>query len=396
LPTRAGWLRLPPRTARLRLTLLYGGLSMLLGTALLALVYLLLHGSSTVATQVTAHPRAVLLRIPAAPAVTSGAVSRILAAPHGVAVQQRNADLGRLLAVSWVGLALTTLGSAAIGWFAAGRVLRPVRSITATARTISAGSLHQRLALSGPDDEFRRLGETLDDLLARLQASFEAQRRFVANASHELRTPLTVERTMLQVALADPDATVDTLRATCEELLVAGAEQERLLEALLTLASSERGLEQREPLDLAELTEAALQAHRAGIQALGLSIEANLESAWANGDPALIRRLIANLIDNAVDHNVPGGEVRISTAIRDGAAVLAVASTGEAIPPDQTARLLEPFQRLKAERTADAPEHHGLGLSIVRAIAAAHDAELTVQARAGGGLAVTVGFATAG
>jgi signal transduction histidine kinase len=383
--------RLRPRTARLRLTLLYAGLSMLLGTTLLVLVYLLQTGSSTVVA-VAVHPAR--LAIPGSGAGSAGTLIRDFA-PRGIAVRQRNADLGRLLGVSWVGLVLITLGSAAIGWFAAGRVLRPLRAITSAAQTISAGSLHQRLALAGPDDEFRRLGETLDELLARLQASFEAQRRFVANASHELRTPLTVERTLLQVALADPNATVQTLRATCEELLVAGAEQERLLEALLTLASSERGLEQEEPLDLADLTEPALEAHRAAVQRLGLRVSADLQAAHTDGDPALIRRLIANLIDNAVDHNVPGGEVRISTGLQDGGAVLSVANTGPAIPPDQTNRLLEPFQRLNGGRLADDLEHHGLGLSIVRAIADAHAAELSVQAQPEGGLAVTVRFAAA-
>ena len=392
--TPAGRWRFPPRTARLRLTLLYGGLSMLLWTALLALVYLLLNGSSTVVAQISPHH--VRLAISAPPGSQFGTVTRDFTAPNGVAVQQRDADLARLLGVSWLGLALTTLGSAAIGWFAAGRVLRPLRAITTTARTISAGSLHQRLALAGPDDEFRRLGETLDELLARLQASFEAQRRFVANASHELRTPLTVERTLLQVALADPDATVQTLRATCEELLVAGAEQERLLEALLTLASSERGLEQQEPLDLAVLTESALEAHQVATHRLGLQVRADLQAAPTNGDPALIRRLIANLIDNAVDHNVPGGEVQISTGLQDGGAVLSVANSGTAIAPDQTARLLEPFQRLDSSRLADDLEHHGLGLSIVRAIADAHGAELSVRAQPQGGLAVTVRFAPGG
>jgi signal transduction histidine kinase len=390
-PTDRRRLRLRPRTARLRLTLLYAGLSMLLGTTLLVLVYVLQTGSSTVIA-VAVHPTRL-----AAPGPGSGAAGTLIRdfAPHGIAVRQRDADLGRLLAVSWVGLAVITLGSAAIGWFAAGRVLRPLRAITSTARTISAGSLHQRLALTGPDDEFRRLGETLDELLARLQASFEAQRRFVANASHELRTPLTVERTLLQVALADPNATVQSLRAMCEELLVAGAEQERLLEALLTLASSERGLEQQEPLDLAELTGPALTAHRAATERLGLRVQADLRPAPTSGDPALIRRLIANLIDNAVDHNVSGGEVRISTGTQDGGAVLSVANTGTAIPPDQISRLLEPFQRLSGGRLSDDLEHHGLGLSIVRAIAEAHAAELSVRAQPGGGLAVTVRFAPA-
>ena len=386
------WLRLPPRTARLRLTLLYSGLTMLLGTLLLVLTFLFVNYSSTieVGSSATAHPAPIRLVKPA------GRVAiHLVPAPHSVAVRQRNADLGRLLAVSWLGLALTTLGSALIGWFAAGRVLRPVRAITETARTISAGNLHQRLALSGPDDEFKRLGETLDDLLARLQASFEAQRRFVANASHELRTPLTVERTMLQVALANPDATVQTLRATCEELLTTGAEQERLLEGLLTLASSERGLEQREALDLADLAGTALDAHHADIERLGLTIDRTLDPAPTVGDPVLVRRLIANLIDNAMDHNVTGGEVQVHTGIENGASILTVVNGGEPIPAGETDRLLEPFQRLDSGRAADARGHHGLGLSIVRAIADAHNAVLTVRARPAGGLAVTVRFAGA-
>ena len=388
----SAWWQLPPRTARLRLTLLYGGLTMLLGTVLLAVTFLFVNYTSTVgvAFSATAHP------VPIGLAKSTERVAiHLVPGPHSVAVRQRNADLGRLLAVSWLGLALTTLGSAFIGWFAAGRVLRPVRAITATARTISAGNLHERLALTGPDDEFKRLGATLDDLLARLQASFEAQRRFVANASHELRTPLTVERTMLQVALADPDATLETLRATCEEVLAAGAEQERLLEGLLTLASSERGLERREPADLAGLAGPALEAHQADIERLRLTVQAALHPSPTIGDPVLIRRLIANLIDNAVDHNVAGGEVQVSTAIDQGGAVLTVINGGEPIPAGETARLLEPFQRLDRGRAGDALGHSGLGLSIVRAIAEAHGAALTVQARPAGGLAVTVRFAPA-
>ena len=213
---------------------------------------------------------------------------------------------------------MTTAGAAVLGWFAAGRVLRPVREITATARTISAGNLHERLARKGPNDEFKQLGDTLDDLLGRLEASFEAQRRFVANASHELRTPLTLERTLLQVALADPNATERTLRAACEELLASQADQERLLEALLTLASSERGLERREPVDLPALVEAALRQLDPKLDRRGLATEIALDPATTTGDPALIGRLIANLIDNAIDHNVDGGQVEIRTETLDG------------------------------------------------------------------------------
>jgi signal transduction histidine kinase len=382
----AGWLRLPRRTARLRLTLLYGGLSMMLGTLLLVFIFVVGKRTTTVAVAVPSRLKADALNgVPF--------VLRSVAGAKISAVHQQSADLARLLASLWLGLAITTFGSAFIGWFAAGRVLRPVRAITTTARTISAGNLHERLVLRGPDDEFRQLGETLNDLLARLQASFDAQRRFVANASHELRTPLTVERTLLQVALADPDATVETLRAMCRELLAAGVEQEALLEGLLTLASSERGLEQRERLDLSVLARAAVDGHALDVEHLGLRLRTALEPAPAIGDPVLIGRLAANLIDNAVDHNVPGGEVEIRTGVDDGRSTLTVVNSGAVIPAAEVARLLEPFQRLEGGREADAQGHHGLGLSIVRAIADAHSAVLTVNARPAGGLVVTVRFA---
>ena len=204
---------------------------------------------------------------------------------RGKVVAQQDTDIDRLLEYSWLGLALTALVAGGLGWVAADRVLRPLRAITSTARTISAGNLHQRLALSGAEDEFKQLGDTLDDLLARLEGSFEAQRRFVANASHELRTPLTLERTLLQVALADPDATAATLRSACEELLASQSEHEQLLEALLTLASSERGLERREPLDLSALTERALQAARPEIQRRGLELEVRLDPPRPRASP---------------------------------------------------------------------------------------------------------------
>jgi signal transduction histidine kinase len=294
-------------------------------------------------------------------------------------------------------LALTALGSAVLGWYIAGRVLRPLRSITATARTISAGSLHQRLALSGPDDEFKALGDTLDDLLARLEGSFESQRRFVANASHELKTPLTVERTLLQVALADPDASAEKLRATCEEVLATGIEQAQLLESLLTLASSERGLERREPLDLSAIAGEAIAAAQPALERRGLELEVGLHLARTSGDAALVERLAVNLIDNAVEHNVTGGRVEVTTALTGaGDATLTVTNTGPVVPPGEVARLLEPFQRLASVRAAEPDGHHGLGLSIVRAIAAAHDATLDVQPLAGGGLSVTVRFRASG
>ena len=249
----------------------------------------------------------------------------VAASPRGVnqirqvATNQHDADLRHLLEISWLVLAVTTLGAAVLGWFAAGRLLAPLRSITATARTISAGSLDQRLALAGPDDEFKQLGDTLDDLFGRLEASFDAQRRFVANASHELRTPLTVERTLLQVALSDPNATQASLRATCEELLTSQTEHAHLLESLLTLATSERGLERREPLDLSVLASDTLHEFGAAIAGRELRVVADLEAAPTVGDPALLARLVANLVDNAVEYNVDRGDDRDPYDRRRGA-----------------------------------------------------------------------------
>jgi signal transduction histidine kinase len=373
------------RSARLRLTLLYAGLFLLLGTVLLSVTYLLTGQSNPIHVSVSAVPRG-----------TSPIRAFRFNAPTDPAAVQRTADLARLLTVSWLVLVLATLGAAVLGWFAAGRVLRPLRSMTVTARTISAGNLHERLALTGRNDEFKALGDTLDDLLARLEASFEAQRRFVANASHELRTPLTLERTLLQVALADPDASAQELRCTAEELLDLQTEHERMLEALLTLASSERGLERREPVDMTALARATLHRLRPAIDEKGLGLQTSLQAAAdTTGDPALIERLIANLIDNAIDHNVPGGRLEVQTSANGtGAAVLTVASTGPPIPPEQVERLFEPFQRLDRARPRD-DRHHGLGLSIVRAIATAHGADLSAQPLASGGLKVVVAFPSA-
>ena len=375
----------------MRLTLLYSGLFLLLGTTVIVVIVVLTGQSPLIVhisgggTVESAHP---VGRIPPP--------FRATELVNGVAAQ-RTADFARLFTVSWAVLAVTTVGSAVLGWFAAGRVLRPLRSITATARTISAGNLNERLALSGPDDEFKALGDTLDDLLARLEASFDAQRRFVANASHELRTPLTLERTLLQVALADPNASTETLRATGQELLELQTEHERMLEALLTLASSERELEHREAIDLAILVEAALIRAAPAVAEKGLTLDTSLEGpATIRGDHALVERLIANLIDNAIEHNVPhGGRIEVRTAANGGGtAVLSVSSTGPPVPPDEIERLFEPFQRLDRTRV-NQNGHHGLGLSIVRAIASAHDAHLAAQARPGGGLTVTVGFPAA-
>jgi signal transduction histidine kinase len=357
----------------LRLTVLYGGVCLVFGAVLLTVTYLLSWDA------LVAHP----VPRPAAgsslhPATQSG-------------VDQIAFDRRQLLVRSGIALGIVSVAAVGAGWLLAGRVLRPLSTITAAARRISASSLHERLDMRGPDDELKELGDTLDDLFARLEASFDAQRHFAANASHELRTPLTRERILLQVTLADPDSTVGVWQAVSRELLASNSEQERLIEALLTLASSEAGLGQREPVDLAAITSAALTAAGSGISRLGLRVHTDIQPAALDGDHLLVERLAANLIDNAVRHNVPGGDVQIATGTSGTRAILSVTSSGPVVPPAEVGRLFQPFQRLGTRR-ARRDSGHGLGLSIVRAIATAHDATVTPRARPGGGLAVEVAF----
>lgn len=455
---RQGRLRWPRRTARLRLTALYGGLFLLSGAALVAVTYGLFE-------RVTAYKAPLLPHVPHAPGLQDlklptslsqalpqlTKVSFLLtqdqrtlakaAAPYSgtqiptppnkalspysqllsrdqqkltrdrhqlaqtvhqlaqdvhqiaragsVEVAQRAADSHQLLVDSGIALIIVGVVALLAGWLIGGRVLRPIRTITRTARRISSASLHERLALAGPKDELKELGDTLDDLFGRLDAAFEAQRHFVANASHELRTPLTAERNLLQVALDDPHTSAEAWRSTARELLACNDEQNHLIEALFTLASSEGGLDDREPLDLSGIVETVL-ADRSDI-GLGLHIESAVGPAPLDGDPRLIESLVANLLVNAIEHNLEGGHVDVSTFTRDGSAVLAVSNSGPVVSPDQIGRLFQPFQRLDPRRIHRSG--HGLGLSIVRAIATAHGATVTAQARAGGGLSVEVTFA---
>jgi signal transduction histidine kinase len=320
------------------------------------------------------------------------------ATQYAAATRAREEDA--LLLDFSIALGIMAVLAAALGWFAAGRALRPLRRITESARRISATNLHERLAIEGPDDDLRELADMIDGLFARLDASHHAQRQFVANASHELRTPLARSRTLLEVALRDPDASAESLRAACRRAIAAGDEQERLIEALLVLARGQRGLARREPVDLTAVVRDALAARGAQVSAGGVAMEVTLESALLAGDAALAERAVANLADNALRHNVPGGSVWITAGTEAGRAVLTVANTGEDIPADAVDRLLLPFQRGSAAgaapraRTRSGPDEGlGLGLSIVAAIAATHGAELTVTPRlAGGGLSVRLAF----
>jgi signal transduction histidine kinase len=304
----------------------------------------------------------------------------------------RSTTLNKLLIESGIALGIMAVVSVGLGWLMAGRVLSPLRVITAAARRISARNLHQRIGMNGPDDELKELGDTFDQLLERLEASFRAQRQFVANASHELRTPLARQRTLLEVALRDQHATSQSLRIACERALAAGEQHERLISAMLTLAQSERGLDRFEPLDLSEIAEDALLAQAGDITAKGLTVTAGLSPAPALGDQNLAERLVTNLIDNAIRYNTADGRLEIGTGMRNGRPFLAVSNTGVPVPPDQLDRLFRPFQRLDPVRGAAAVDGLGLGLAIVTAIAAAHGAELFARPGAAGGLTIELMF----
>jgi len=374
----------PRRTVRLRLTLWYAGLFLVSGAVLLAVTYGLVVQAFAGNTAGNA-----LCPGPAVPPSECHVIGPQQA--RAMALSEHAAVLHELLSRSAMALALTAVLSIALGWFVAGRVLRPLRTITAAVREISAASLGDRLALGGPDDELRELGDTFDGLLGRLEAAFRAQRQFIANASHELRTPLARQRVISQVALADPGATIESLSTAHERVLASGARQQQLIDALLTLARGQAGLDKPEPFDLAAVTCQVLVARQAEAQDLNLTLHAALGPAPAAGSPRLAERLAGNLVDNALRHNVPRGRVEVTTGTRNCRAVLSVANTGPAVPAAAVDRLFQPFQRLGTERTSRG-EGLGLGLSIAWAIADAHGASITASPQPGGGLLVEVTF----
>jgi signal transduction histidine kinase len=317
--------------------------------------------------------------------------------------QVKGSQLSTLVTESGIALGIMALASIALGWLMAGRALRPMRTMSSRARGISERNLHERLALEGPDDELKELAQTFDGLLGRLEGAFESQRRFVANASHELRTPITLERTLVEVALADPRATIDSLRDTCRRVLAASEQQERLIEALLTLARSQRGVASRAPFDLSDVTAEVVQA----VPSNGLRMDAQLDAACTTGDPAMVERLVVNLIENAVRYNRPGGWLTAWTGLRDGLPTLEVTNAGPVVDSAQVDELCKPFVRAAANGSGAPANGHGgnghreaerglgLGLSIVQAISEAHGARLTMAAQPEGGLRVAVAFPAA-
>jgi signal transduction histidine kinase len=385
------------RSARFRLTALYCGLFFPSGVALVAITYvaIVLFRSQKVIAHIVGSTRA--NGSTHGGSITGGFAPHKASTARGggtvTIAHEITLDHHQFIVASCIVLVAMIGVSVLIGWLAAGRVLRPLRVMTTTARQISEHNLHERLALTGPDDELKDLGDTIDGLLARLEAAFDAQRRFVANASHELRTPLMLSQSLLQVALADPAITLDSLRAACQEAIDAGKDQAQLIDTLLTLARSQRGLDHRHPVDLPAVVADALKANEPAAAARGLQIDAALDPAEVSGDANLIGRLVSNLLDNAIRHNLTGGrvEVKLTTSTTD--ATLTVTNTGPPVPPNQISRLLEPFQRATPDRTAS-PDGLGLGLglSIVADIAEAHGAGLDIRPRPEGGLTVAVSF----
>ena len=380
-------------SARSRLTLLYTSLFALGGAVLVSVTYLLVAHTLNRTTPTTTPPsiRPALERCLRAASRRGGISTDVMrkcadvyaSGVHAGAAAQRSTTLTHLLVYSLLALACVILLAAVAGWIVAGRILRPVRRITAAARAASEQNLSQRIALQGPRDELRELADTFDTMLERLDRAFTSQQQFIANASHELRTPLTLMRTAIDVVLAKPEPTSDELVSMAADVRQAVDHCERLIGVLLTLARNEQARVLTEPLDLATVAEDALE----GRPARGVTTMATLEAAPVTGDGVLLERLVANLLDNAERYNVVGGTVTISTTTDDGASLVRVANTGPVVPPEQVDRLFMPFARLDDRTRHDG---FGLGLTLVASIATVHGGTVEANATPTGGLDVSV------
>lgn len=385
----------PRLTVRARLTLWYTGLFAVGGAVVVAVSYILVAQLAAVGSGQTPPASALASFLARCRTQTSGAhpdpslVAKCNSALQQLGAQhQRDLTLSHLLEYSLITLAVVLALAAIVGWIVAGRSLRPVQRITAAARAASEDNLSARVTLRGPRDELRELGETFDEMLGRLEAAFEGQRRFIANASHELRTPLTVMRTTLDVVLDNPESSPDDLRAMGADVRVAVDHAEQLIGALLILARNDRGLRVREEVDLATVAEDVLDTADPGDR----HVHVTLEPALISGDPVLAERLVANLFDNAVRYNTAAGEIWIRTSATAGTSRLAMANTGPIISEADVERIFEPFQRLN-ERTSQ--DGFGLGLAIVASIAAIHGGTVVACPRNGGGLSVTIDIPSA-
>ncbi|NIL44119.1 HAMP domain-containing histidine kinase [Salinispora arenicola] len=368
-------------TIRARLTLAYTGLFTASGAVLLFITYYL------VKRQLLAPVQIEEVSLP--PGITKEPDDQIISFVERQAETYRNATLTTLLTQGSIALALILVASAAIAWLIAGRALQPLHQMTETAiRIANAGSadrgLHERIDLRGPHDEVRRLADAFDLMLARLDRSFDGQRRFVANASHELRTPLALNRALVELAITRDDASPDAQRLG-ESLLKVNERHERLIEGLLTLAGSQAELVIWEAVDLAEIARHVVSTHTRP------AIQATLAAAPANGDPVLLERVAQNLVENAVRHNIPeGGWIHVATDMVNGHPQLVVTNTGPVVPTYEMETIFQPFRRLGRERAGGANRGFGLGLSIVRTIAHAHGGSAHAMPRPDGGLVVTV------
>lgn len=383
--------RLMPRRVRVRFAMLFGLLFITSGAVLLGITYLLVDRPAyNLVTVFHGSPMAGTVIPPGADSASPPAVTDWLDDQlRKQGAQLHDAQMHDLLVQSGTALTIMAAISIVLSWLLARRVLRPMRTLNAGICRISASNVHERLAVEGPRDEISELADSVDGLLERLEAALESHKRFVANAAHELRTPLTVERALLEESLLDRDATAESFRENFERLLRISTHQGALLESLLTLAVSERGTDRTEPVDLAKVIGSVLLTQLPETQRNGVRIVDRTEPALIAGDTGLLERLAANLIHNAAYYNVPDGSVNITVGRHGRRAVLTVSNTGPEIPEDRVDQLFEPFQRMR--RTAG-DGHHGLGLSIVRAIAAAHDATARARARPDGGLVVDVSF----
>ncbi|WP_424530471.1 sensor histidine kinase [Sphaerisporangium viridialbum] len=365
---------------RVRLTLTYGALFFVAGALLLFVIYSFVGGAIS-----QAWPEFPIYDEWPAQVVIQVQQQWDHYRQSTIAAAQTHVLHRSLLALGGVGILALILG-----YFVADRALRPVQKMTATARRLSETSLaHDRIDLQGPDDELKELADTFDAMLTRLNRAFDAQRRFVDNASHELRTPLAINRTVLEVALGDPHASED-LRVLGRTLLGTNARNEHLIEGLLLLARSERELAVRKPVDLQDVGQAVVEQHASFAEETKVTVHVDLRPAPTVGDPVLVERLVANLVENAIKHNLPeSGEVWLRTGMVDGTPVVQVANTGPHVPAYEVDDLFEPFRRLNSDRVESA-RGAGLGLSIVRAVVRAHQGIVKAVPREGGGLVMTV------
>jgi hypothetical protein len=361
---------LPRRTIRVRLAVLFFSVFLASGAVLLVVTVVVWQGR-TGGTTATAVP------------VSAGSQAQ--------GITQHSSDRHELLIASGIALAIMGGLSLALGWLVAGRFLRPLRTITTTAREISAANLHERLNLAGPDDELKELGDTFDELLARLERSFQFERQFVANASHELRTPLATMRASLDVAMAKPGPLPSQMVTLGDRLRHELDHVDLLLESFLTLAHSQHGpAADTSRLSLDELASTAIERHSAAISVLALTVDREAcPEACVAGSETLLSRMVENVIDNAVNHNRPSGWVRVQTAAEESLARIVVENGGPVLAQEEVEQLARPFRRLGAERTGS-ERGSGLGLSIVTSIAEAHGGAVDLQALGAGGLRVVI------